>query len=167
MPLTKGLEPVVDDQSRILILGTLPGGESLRKGEYYTKNSNQFWSILSRIHGEQINSDYESRLEFLHRYGIAPWDIIKKAKRVGSLDKNICKSSIVPNDLVSLIKKYPSIKVIGLKGRKTEKHFNREFKNKPVFYSLKSEYIKCSSSSNPQSFEEKVENWKKLFVAQT
>ncbi len=99
MPLTKGLEPVVDDQSRILILGTLPGGESLRKGEYYTKNSNQFWRILSRIHGEQINLDYESRLEFLHRHGIALWDIIKKAKRVGSLDKNISKAALSPTIL--------------------------------------------------------------------
>jgi G:T/U-mismatch repair DNA glycosylase len=40
------LDPVVTDASRVLILGTLPGDESLRMQQYYANSRNQFWSIL-------------------------------------------------------------------------------------------------------------------------
>jgi len=167
MSIKIGFEPIIDDQSSILILGTLPGDESIIKGEYYANNSNKFWEIISHIHGEQINLDYESRVEFLHRHGIALWDVIKKAKRIGSKDKNICKSSIIFNDLEGLIKMYPSIRKIGFNGRTAEKNFIRRFKGNPVFSSIQLKYLMSSSSAYARKLEVKVEDWQKLFVAKT
>src|SRR5207244_7572558 len=35
LPLKRSFPPIVDQRSRVLVLGTLPGEESLRRGEYY------------------------------------------------------------------------------------------------------------------------------------
>ncbi len=139
MLMKEGLEPIIDDQSRILILGTLPGEKSLTRREYYADNRNQFWKILSCIHGEEIKLDYKSRLKFLRKHGIALWDVLKVADREGSSDSNIANP--VFNDLEGLIKKHPSIKVIGVKGETAGEFFWDEFSKNSVISSLQIEYI--------------------------
>ena len=66
-----GLCPVIFPTSRLLILGTLPGDESIQLQRYYAAANNQFWRILALVYGEQIGTDYAARLEFLRRSGIA------------------------------------------------------------------------------------------------
>ncbi len=160
MLMKEGLEPIIDHQSRILILGTLPGEKSLTKREYYADNRNQFWKILSCIFEEQIKQDYKSRREFLRRKGIALWDVLKAADREGSSDSSI--DNPVFNDLEGLIKKYPSIKVIGVKGETARDIFWDEFSKNSVISSLQIEYIICSSAR--EKLEVKVNNWQKLFL---
>ena len=41
----KGLSASVDQNSAVLILGTLPGRMSLTYGKYYADPSNKFWDI--------------------------------------------------------------------------------------------------------------------------
>lgn len=38
-------EPVVNERTRLLILGSLPGEQSLLKGQYYGNKQKIFWSI--------------------------------------------------------------------------------------------------------------------------
>jgi hypothetical protein len=57
-----GLGPVVDGNSRILILGSLPGEESLRQQRYYSDPRNHFWSLLSGVFGEPVAAGYPERL---------------------------------------------------------------------------------------------------------
>jgi double-stranded uracil-DNA glycosylase len=49
-----GLDPVVDEHTEILILGTLPSDESLSKGQYYAKPSNDFWKLLQAVLNERL-----------------------------------------------------------------------------------------------------------------
>ncbi len=70
-----GLEPVIDHASRILILGTLPGDESLRLGQYYSNPRNQFWRILAMSYDTSIPEAYENRIRFLMSRGLALWDV--------------------------------------------------------------------------------------------
>jgi hypothetical protein len=77
-----GLCPVIFPSSRLLILGTLPGDESIRLQRYYADAKNQFWRILSLVYGERVGTDYDERLEFLRRSGIALWDVLHGAERV-------------------------------------------------------------------------------------
>jgi len=161
MLMKEGLEPIIDDQSRILILGTLPGEKSLSKREYYADNCNKFWKILSCIFEEQIKQVYESKLEFLYRKGIALWDVLKAAEREGSSDSSIDKPDL--NDLEGLIKKHPSIKIIGFNGKCAKKFFMHEYEDNPVFSALKLIQLMSTSARLEVSLEVKVKNWQKLF----
>ena len=160
--MKEGLEPVVDDSSRILILGSLPSDASLAAGEYYANPRNHFWGILSCIHDEPIGVDYGSKRAFLLRHGIALWDVLKAAERKGSLDSNI--RSPVVNDLEGLIRQHPRIRAVGLNGTKARDIFNRHWRGSSVF-SAGGMQVRCLPSSSPvpgknvRSFEEKVQDW--------
>ena len=44
-----GLEPVIFEGAKTLILGSLPGEQSLVSGEYYAKKGNRFWPTMEDI----------------------------------------------------------------------------------------------------------------------
>lgn len=162
-----GLEPIVDENSRILILGTLPGDESLRLNRYYVDPRNQFWCVLSRIYQEEIDSNHGSRLCFLRGRGIALWDVLKSAKRKGSLDSEIEDEQ--PNDFVSLFNRYPQIDAIGFNGKKAEILFYKHCGSTVgSIVSRKRKKVLPSTSSTPgkyvKSLDEKVHIWKEFMT---
>ena len=165
--MKEGLEPVVDDCSRILIVGSLPSDASLAVREYYANPRNHFWRILSCIHDDPIGVDYGSKLAFLRRHGMALWDVLKAAERKGSLDSNI--RSPVVNDLEALIREYPRISAVGLNGTKAWEIFNRHWRRHSVF-SPGNMLVHCLPSSSPvsgknvKSFEEKVQAWREFLA---
>jgi TDG/mug DNA glycosylase family protein len=115
--------PVVDENTSILILGSLPGEESLRQQKYYANPRNDFWPILFRMFDTLIAKDYEDRLKFLKSHRIGLWDVIHRAERIGSLDSNIRNATA--NDFESLFENYPHIKMLAFNGRKSENTFRR------------------------------------------
>jgi hypoxanthine-DNA glycosylase len=112
MGLKRGLPPVIFETSRVLILGTLPGDESLRHGRYYCDPRNQFWDILGRVYGLTLGASYEDRLAFLEAKALALWDVLKTAERDGSTDEKI--KSAVPNDFAALFKRHPTLRMVVL-----------------------------------------------------
>ena len=82
--MTEGLEPVADSKSEILILGTLPGKELLKAGQYYANPRNQFWKIISNIFNDAIPNSYDERLKVLKEHHIALLDVLKSANRKSS-----------------------------------------------------------------------------------
>ena len=96
MDYKEGLQPVIGPNPRILILGSLPGDESLRKQEYYGNPRNMFWDVMSGVLGEKAPIRYPERVEYLKRHGIALWDALHVAEREGSLDANINLQEIHP-----------------------------------------------------------------------
>lgn len=103
-----GFPPIIDADSRILILGTLPGDPSLKISQYYGNPGNQFWNILFAIYGQPDDLSYVSKLQFLREHGIALWDVIHRAKRDGSEDSKIDWKTAVMNDFVKLFDAYQS-----------------------------------------------------------
>jgi len=93
----KALLPIIEKSSRILILGTMPGEQSIAKQQYYGNPSNQFWKILFTIFNEDFSLSYEDRKALLSKHKIALWNVLASCQRQGSSDAKIIEE--VPNDL--------------------------------------------------------------------
>ena len=148
--------PIVNGESEILVLGSMPGDESLRKREYYGNPRNQFWRILYSFYGMEVEKVYENRLAFALEHRIALWDVIESCQREGSLDANIREA--LPHDFGNLFKKYPRIHVIAFNGGKAYDVYRRQvglhLKEGLVYHSLPS-----TSPANTLRFEDKLEKW--------
>lgn len=138
-----GLAPVIGDDARILILGSLPGDESLRKQEYYGNPKNMFWKVIGNVLEEQVPFSYPEKVAYLEKYGIALWDVLKSAQREGSLDSNIQNEEF--NDLEGFLLEHPSISVIALNGGKAEKSFSKYLRRHPALRGKR--IVPCKSTS--------------------
>jgi len=160
MNRSKSFLPIINKDTKILILGSLPGKKSLELREYYGHPRNRLWEILAHINNNQIPQSYESKKEFLFKYNIGLWDVAHSAYREGSLDANIKKER--PNDIESLLESHESIRVIGFNGKKAEKMFYKFFKEK-----TQRRYVPLPSTSPANmaiNFEEMCRRWSDLFV---
>lgn len=118
-----GFKPISRKDACVLILGTLPGAESLRRRQYYANKQNSFWKIMGELIGAVPTLPYETRLKFLVKNRISLWDVCNAAEREGSLDSSI--QSPVPNDFISFFKTHKNIKLICFNGQPAEKLFHR------------------------------------------
>mgnify|MGYP000709337146 CR=1 FL=1 len=50
-PRKQSFAPVVNADTRILILGSLPGEISLAHGQYYANRHNRFWALVGAVIG--------------------------------------------------------------------------------------------------------------------
>src|SRR5512139_2295797 len=82
-----GLPPVLDERTRVLVLGSFPGEASLAASQYYAHPRNHFWPILAAVLGEDFaTKPYRTRLARLRAHGVGLWDTIVACERRGSLD---------------------------------------------------------------------------------
>ena len=98
--------PVVDEECRILILGSFPSGKSREDGIYYGHPQNRFWKMLAAICREEIPTDIPEKRTLLLRHHIALWDVIASCEIEGSSDASV--RNAVPVD-ISLITNVASI----------------------------------------------------------
>ena len=86
----RGLPPVVDARTRVLVLGSFPGVASLAARQYYAHPRNHFWPIIAAILDEPLAVlPYPRRLQCMRARGIGLWDIIVACRRPGSSDAAI------------------------------------------------------------------------------
>src|SRR5919206_121626 len=78
----RSFPPIADAATRVLVLGSLPGEESLARGQYYANPRNHFWRLIGAVIGaELVTLPYEARLEALLAAGIGLWDTVGAATR--------------------------------------------------------------------------------------
>ena len=90
-------DPIYDEHSRILILGTLPSLKSREQNFYYGHPQNRFWKVLAALFSEEVPVRVEEKKAFLLRNHIAVWDVIAQCDIIGSSDSSI--KNVVPADL--------------------------------------------------------------------
>ena len=96
--LTKfSFPPIIGANARLLILGTLPGEESLRLRQYYGHPRNHFWPLIAAIFDKSLPAAYAERERLLKRNRSALWDVLESAERVGSLDSRYAQQTRLQN----------------------------------------------------------------------
>lgn len=104
-------------RAKVLILGSMPGVESLRQQQYYAHPRNSFWPIMDALFGAGRYLPYGRRLARLRRHGVALWDVARRCHRPGSLDSSIAKESVVANDFAALFQFSPRIGAVFFNGK--------------------------------------------------
>jgi len=123
MKQIQSFRPVENPVARILILGSMPGKESLRAGQYYAHPRNSFWPIMGKLVGADPELPYEARLQKLRASNIALWDVLASCKRHSSLDADIESNSIRINDFVTFFSKHPKVELVTFNGNMAEHCF--------------------------------------------
>ena len=116
-----GFDPIVGPDPRVLILGTAPSERSLFEGRYYAHPRNDFWPIMEQLFADGRPLDYAGRVEMLKKAGVALWDVLAEAERVGSLDADI--KAPVANDLSGFLRDHPTIGTVFFNGAAAERLF--------------------------------------------
>ena len=123
MSLCVAFPPAARADARCLILGSLPGVESLRLGQYYGHRRNAFWPIMGELAGADPGLPYQARLAKLNGAGFALWDVCASATRPGSLDADI--RDLIPNDFRRFLHEHRTIALICFNGQTAAKLFER------------------------------------------
>jgi len=112
-----GLAPILDRDTEILILGTLPSDISLTTAQYYANSGNDFWKLIGAALLRPLEEmSYEERIAILRANHIGLWDAYRTCRRPGSMDKDIIESEL--NDFGTLKGIAPNIRLICFNGKR-------------------------------------------------
>ena len=160
-PVKHGLEPLLCPNARVLILGSLPGDESLRQQRYYAHPQNQFWRIIAAAHDVAAFDSYDAQIAFLKTKYIAVWDVLAAAERTGSLDTAIKKP--VPNEFGPLLQRHSTLQAITFNGQKAAALFKRHIAPQltAALNGLNATVLPSTSPAAAMlSFDQKVSQWR-------
>ena len=157
----RSFPPVVGAAPRALVLGTLPGEESLRRLEYYAHPRNLFWPIVFALFGRAPPADYEERLEFVKAIGLALWDVVEAGERDMSADATIRAET--PNHIDLLLAAQPRIGTVAFNGSGARRLYHKHFRPHPGVA-----YLALPSTSPAHArlgFAQKLTAWQPLRAA--
>ncbi|NOR47078.1 MAG: DNA-deoxyinosine glycosylase [Methanosarcinaceae archaeon] len=154
--IKKGLAPMIDKNTRILILGSLPSDESISKQQYYSNPGNDFWKLINEVIGEDITTlDYEAKVKKLQEYKIGLWDVYLEGERSGNKDSNIINGKM--NDFSILKKVTPNLHLVCFNGKEAGK-FENTFKK----IKLETRVLLSSSGANRSYLDKRIVEWKSI-----
>ena len=123
--LAHSFPPLARPNARVLILGSMPGEESLRRRQYYAFRHNQFWPIAGALLGFEASLPYDERVSRLVAQHVAVWDVLKCCEREGSLDGAIRPQSEVANDFKRFFREHRRVRAVFFNGGKAQHAFRR------------------------------------------
>ena len=153
-----GLAPVLDANTRLVVLGSFPGLASLRAQQYYGHPRNHFWPILSVLWQVDLKSaTYAERLDAARTHGLGLWDVYASCEREGSLDSAIASARL--NDLAGLKRRAPSLQAIAHNGGESARAMRVTSALGLPVHKLPS----TSPANASWSFERKLVAWRAVF----
>lgn len=159
---SRGFPPVATRDARVLILGTLPGPESLRQQQYYALPRNAFWRIMGDLFGAGPGVPYARRLRVLQQSRVALWDVCASAYRQGALDAAIRGESVVPNNFAVFFRSHPRLELVCFNGQTAAGLYRRRVLPglpEPL-QGMRREILPSTSPAHAaMSYERKLERW--------
>ena len=162
MAKCKSFKPQISENSKILVLGSMPGVKSLEMQQYYAHPQNRFWKLMGLFCNckNMHEFNYEQKINTLLKNNFALWDVIKTCEREGSLDSDIEKE--IPNKIPKLLKKYKNIETICLNGNKAYTAFKKHFPELMKQYKI-CKMPSTSPANAKYTLQKLYDEWKTLF----
>ena len=151
------IEPLYNENSKILILGSFPSVKSREEKFFYAHPQNRFWKVVAAVFGEKVPRDIEEKKALILNHGLAVYDVIYSCEITGSADSSV--KNVVPSDLKPIIDNSQITKIF-VNGRTAEKYYRK--------YSLKKTGIECvalpstSPANASYSLERLISEWQKI-----
>jgi len=161
-PLLDGLPPLADPNARSLILGNMPSAMSLAAHQYYGNPRNSFWRITGELYGFDVADPYACRAAALRGHGVAVWDVLKRCRRVGSLDSAIEPDSMVANDFAGFFAEHPAIERVYFNGAAAERNFSRMVRVDVAVTYLR---LPSTSPAHTMGYAEKLAAWRVIAIS--
>jgi hypoxanthine-DNA glycosylase len=160
MQLNHPFEPVSDENSSILILGTFPSIKSREYGFYYGHPQNRFWKVIARItNTNPFPETIAAKKQMLLTHKIALADALQSCSIEGSSDGSI--KNAVPMNLGEILNNSGIVRIYANGNKAYQfviKYFSKNVSQK--FFKLPS-----TSSANAQyDFEKLILEWKKIIT---
>jgi len=144
--------------TRLLILGSLPGVRSLEEQRYYAHPTNQFWRLVGTVIDRPLAAmEYDDRLAALREARVGLWDVIRTAERRSSSDSEI--REVEAQDLAALVAALPDLRMIAFNGGKAAAIGRRQL---PELAGVEIVDLPSSSAANTQGYAAKLERWLQL-----
>ncbi len=150
------IEPVYNQDSKILILGSFPSVKSRAAKFFYHHPQNRFWKVLAAIFKEEVPQTIDEKKQFLLRNHIALWDVIASCDIKGSSDSSI--ENVKVNDLDLIMQHCPIEKII-TNGNTAYRYYQRYFHYLQPVYKLPS----TSPANAAYSLDKLISIWKDCF----
>jgi hypoxanthine-DNA glycosylase len=153
--LKTAFKPIINHHSKVLILGSMPGEQSLIQQQYYANNRNAFWNIMFHLFnsGKALTA-YPDKVNLLQNHNIALWDVLASCERKGSLDANI-RNGVV-NDFGTLFKTYPAIQLVLFNGAASFKAFKPHLK---LLGGIPYQIMPSTSPAHTMAYQLKLDAW--------
>jgi len=149
------IPPLYNQESKILILGSLPSVKSREGMFFYHHPQNRFWKMIAAVTESEVPRTIEEKKALILRHGFAMWDVIHECDIIGSSDASI--RNAVPNDISRILNEAPIEKIIA-NGEKSYRMYEK------YCYPLTGIHaVRCPSTSPANAataFDELVKIWK-------
>ena len=139
------LPPFINDNSEILILGSLPSVKSREEGFYYAHPRNRFFLVLATLFNETEPISIMDRKSFLNKHNIALYDVVYACDIHMSSDSSI--KNVTPINMKCLLNAHTRIKIIAVNGGKAKQLFDK-YLLKDVPDNIKVVYLPSTSPAN-------------------
>lgn len=152
--------PVMDENCRLLILGSFPSVKSRENAFYYGHPQNRFWKVMAAVFADDLPQSVGEKKAFLLRHHVALWDVIASCDIVGSGDSSI--KNAVPNDL-RMILDAAKIRHVFLNGQTAAKLYKKHLSQYTIPYTV----LPSTSPANAAwSLEKLTSEWKTQIIPQ-
>ena len=90
--------PVYNEESQVLVLGSLPSVKSREQGFYYGHPRNRFWKVMAAVLGVPEPLTIEEKKRMLLAGHVAVYDVIRACEIIGN---------VIPADIESIVTHTP------------------------------------------------------------
>ena len=120
--------PIEVPDTKVLILGSMPGEKSLQMQQYYAHPQNVLWRIMGDMVGAGRDLEYPERVSRLLASGIGLWEVLESCHRPGSLDSAINPLTMQPNNFNAFFAVHPKVTHVFFNGGLAADAYRRRVK---------------------------------------